>query len=204
MPSPLPPPRRKLLEFWGVGFAPPPAVDRSPRSSSARRIRWWLAAALCSGAVGCADLLGLDDGIPRTDGGGVADAAPTTDRFAPLHCGSSTCNFAAVQSCCWDDEAGTETCKNANEDCGGLYVPCDRSSQCAQGGEAGPIVCCADYEANDAGAITATGVSCVPASDCTRANLRFVLCGDGTSADCQGDASCVVSDAALPTFSVCQ
>lgn len=161
----------------------------------------WLFVAVCCAAVGCADLLGIDDGIPRGNDAST-DAAAKPDVFTPLRCGSATCNFAAVQSCCFD-EGGAPSCANDTTTCDGLYVPCDRVSQCEQGGDAGPIVCCADYNLTEAGIVT-TGVSCVPAADCNAANQEFVLCGgDAGASDCQGDASCGISAVTLPTFAVC-
>ena len=165
-----------------------------------RTTRLFLAAACC-GALGCSDLLGIDDGIPRTDAGGAFDVA-VIDVFAPLHCGSATCNFAALESCCVDDDSGAQACANATTTCSGLYIPCDRSSQCAQDDDAGPVVCCADYETRDAG-IVATGVSCIPVADCNAANDRFVLCGGDGGADCPADASCGVSSFSLPSYPVC-
>jgi hypothetical protein len=164
------------------------------------RARTYLLVVACLTA-GCSDLLGIDDGIPRTDAS-PADVA-VTDAFVPLHCGSTSCNFAALESCCVDDDSGAQTCASATTTCSGLFIPCDRSSQCAQEGDAGAIVCCADYEATEAG-VVAMGVSCIPAADCNAANDRFVLCGGPSgAADCPADASCGVSTTSLPSYPVC-
>lgn len=158
----------------------------------------WLVVAACL-TTGCADILGIDDGTPRVEAGVVDAAKP--DVFSPLHCGNTTCNFAALEGCCADDDSGAQTCASATTTCSGLFIPCDRASQCEQSGDAGPIVCCADYEVQEAGVI-ATGVSCVPASDCNASNARFALCG-GDGGTCQGDASCGVSSLSLPSYLVC-
>ena len=162
------------------------------------RTTLWL---LCLATTGCANLLGIDDGIPRTDAA-AADVS-AADVFSPLHCGDTTCNFAALESCCAADDGGAQACASATTDCPGLYIPCDRSSQCEQDPDAGPIVCCADYDVTEAG-VVATGVSCVPASDCNAASDRFPLCGGpGGAADCPADASCGTSTFSLPSFQVC-
>ncbi len=147
-------------------------------------------------SAGCADVLGIDDGIPRGDAG-----ANTPDTFSPLQCGASTCDFAAGESCCVGNGGSGPTCIGPNDDCATLFVPCDRSSQCPQDDEAGPVVCCADYAMTDAGNV-AFAVSCVAKTDCNAQNLEVPLCGGGAT-DCSGDASCGASTVALPGFSIC-
>jgi hypothetical protein len=174
------------------------------------RAKRWLTVAGLLATAACADILGIDDGIPRTydasvdggldaaDAGDAADAV--VDKFSPLHCGNATCNFAAGQSCCWSD-AGFGC--SATPQCDGVYIPCDRPEQCAQAPDAEPNVCCADDTSVEGGAI-ATAVACLPASQCTSTFNRFPLCGDDSGVECQGDASCGESVFTLPTFLICK
>jgi hypothetical protein len=170
--------------------------------------------AVCVVFAGCADILGIDDGIPRAqdasvDAGppdvveagppDVVEAAP--DNFVPLHCGTAACDFGAGQSCCWDGGGGF-ACEDNPNLCTAVYVPCDRPEQCAQAADAEPNVCCAHYVNSDAGAI-ANSVACLPASQCTTAQNRFPLCGDDSGVEC-GDASCGVSSYSLPGFLICK
>jgi hypothetical protein len=172
------------------------------------RGRWWI---VVLGAVaGCADILGIDDGIPRTADAGVdatvdaaADAqadSSAEDNFSPLHCGSAVCDFGAGQSCCWDGDGGF-FCASSPSQCGGIDIPCDRAEQCAQ--DAGPAVCCATYASVEGGAV-ATSVSCLGATLCNSGSSRLILCGNDSGADCQGDASCGASTFTLPTFDICK
>ena len=164
---------------------------------------------------GCAAILGIDDGTPRTEDASadagldaVADVAEdvmeaAVDHYSPLHCGSSTCDFGSGQSCCWDGGAGY-ACVAAPSDCTDIYIPCDRAEQCAQAADAEPHVCCANYADTEAGAI-ATAVACLPASACTIGSSRFVLCGDDSGVECEpADASCGESTYSLPTFLICK
>lgn len=162
-------------------------------------------------AAGCADILGIDDGIPRSYDAGAdatvdaaadakADASASPDTFSPLHCGSAVCDFGAGQSCCWGADGGY-FCVGSPSQCGGIDIPCDRAEQCAQ--DAGPAVCCATYMGIEGGAI-ATSVSCVGATKCNSGSSRLILCGEDSGADCQGDASCGPSTFTLPTFDICK
>ena len=174
------------------------------------RVSRWLVLGAFGFGAGCADILGIDDGIPRTYDASLeasSDAAPdakdaAVDNFVPLHCGSITCNFGAGESCCWDGDGGF-ACDISPTACNGTYIPCDRSEQCAQGGDAGPIVCCGHYVSAEGGAV-ANDVACLPASQCTSAASRFVLCGDDSGAECPADASCQLSAFTLPTFLFCR
>ncbi len=164
-----------------------------------------------AGAAGCADILGIDDGIPRTfDAGGdatvdasgdaKADVTDAGQAFWPLHCGSAVCDFGAGQSCCWGPDGGF-FCVSSPSQCGGMDIPCDRAEQCAQ--DAGPAVCCATYAGVEGGAI-ATSVSCLGATLCNSGSSRLILCGNDSGVDCQGDASCAASSFTLPTFDICK
>ena len=161
-------------------------------------------------AAGCADILGIDDGIQRVpdasiDAGG-SDAAPdvkdaAAEKYDPLHCGAAACNFAAGQSCCWDD--GGFSCVTSANACSGVYIPCDRPEQCAQGGDAGAIVCCAHYVSVDGGGV-ADDVACLPADQCNAGSDRVPLCGDDSGVECGDAATCTVSSFTLPTFLFCK
>jgi len=159
--------------------------------------RWFFFAA-CLLTSGCSDLLGISDGTPRDDAG--PNSTPST-KSGSLTCGAKTCNFAARESCCVGDD-GVASCVSEAQGCPSLYIPCDRASQCAQGGDAGPIVCCADYETTDAG-IVAMGVECLPASECNAANAGFTMCGGGSASSCPSGTTCGKSTVALPSFDVC-
>lgn len=160
-------------------------------------------------AAGCADILGIDDGIPRVFDAGAdatldaasdakADAGP--DTFSPLHCGNKTCDFGAGESCCWGGDGGF-FCVSSPAQCGGIDIPCDRAEQCAQ--DAGPAVCCATYMGVEGG-VVATSVSCIGATKCNSGSSRLILCGGDSGSDCQPDASCVASAFTLPTFDICK
>jgi len=170
----------------------------------------------CGALAGCAAILGIDDGTPRTgdasaDAGGDAagDAAgdvreAAADHYSPLHCGGdASCDFGSGQSCCWDGGDGF-ACVGSPQACDAIYIPCDRPEQCAQAADAEPNVCCANYADTEAGAV-ATAVACLPASQCNSGVQRFVLCGDDSGVECEpADASCGPSSYSLPTFLICK
>ncbi len=161
------------------------------------------------GVAACANLLGIDDGIPRgvdasldaTQGGPDAGADASDAGFSLLHCGSTNCNVSIGEGCCYVVDAGF-TCVATVATCTGAFIPCDRPEQCPQG-DAGPVECCGSYTLTDAGAIT-TNASCALKSQCTLANNRFIICDDDSGADCIPDASCGVSTFTLPTFLICK
>ena len=174
-------------------------------------------AIVAAGVAACADILGIDDGTPRTNdasldvttGGdaasdvhdGSVDGAPDAP-FSPLYCGANnTCNFAAGEGCCRTG-ASTYTCVDAATSCPGMFIPCDRPSQCPKTAEGGAQQCCTNDVVNDSGVYVAQSVSCVPTGKCTPIPSHYILCD--TDADCPTDAGCGQSVSALPTFLICK
>ena len=184
-------------------------------------MRWRLlaVAGLCVTVGACADILGIDDGIPRGGDASLdapADVAPDVrdagasdgKADAPangISCGGSTCNVAAGEACC---RTGTSTyqCVTSQSACNGTYIPCDRPSQCPPT-EAGAETCCTTDVLNEAGTdYVAESVGCHPHQQCLGAPTHYILCGDGdASADCPGpDAGCLPSTSTLPPFLICK
>jgi hypothetical protein len=167
-------------------------------------------AVVATGVAACADILGIDDGIPRaydasidapTDGG--PDVAPEA-AFSPLFCGTgNTCNFAAGEACCRTGST-TYKCVDAAAACTGTYIPCDRPSQGPQNTEAGAMQCCTTDVLNDSGVYVAQSVACAPPSKCTPIPSHYILCGDDSGADCPPEAGCGPSTSALPPFLICK
>ena len=183
-----------------------------------RRMRWPVLAAVCGsiGIAACADILGIDDGIPRTGDAALdapvdatadvrdagADAKPDGP-FSPLSCGTTVCNFALGQACCRTG-ASTYQCVTSQADCSGTYIPCDRPSQC-QSTDAGPATCCTTDVLNEAGTdYVAESVACMPYSACLGIPTHYILCGDDDGGDCPADAGCTQSTSTLPPFLICR
>ncbi len=170
--------------------------------------------------VECASILGIDDGIPRTDDGSVMDVGVTdvasqpdvvdagmddvTDAapFSPLSCGAVTCNFAVGEACCRTG-ASTYKCIDAGAKCADTLIPCDRKEQCA-GGDAGPRDCCTTDVLTDAGTYVATAVACMPVAQCSPVPIHYDLCDDLDAADCPDGTTCTQSTTTLPTFYICR
>jgi len=178
------------------------------------RARFLLFVVTCVGASACAAILGIDDGIPRTQDAALdapssdagADAADTAAEaafdgpFVPLSCGpSATCNVALGQACCRSGST-TYDCIDAGVTCTGTLIQCDRPEMCPPAAEAGPVVCCADLVNTDAGAL-ATSVSCKPTALCAYASHGW-LCDD--AGECPADASCLQSTFTIPPYYICR
>ncbi len=171
----------------------------------------------CVGAAACADLLGIDNGLPRDASVDVdlpdvaADVtdektldAPVEAPFSPLACGpTTTCNFALGETCCRTSPTAY-ACVDAAAACKGTYIPCDRPEQCV-GGDAGPRECCTTDVLTDAGTYVASSVACASKAQCSPIPTHYVLCGDDDSgADCPDGTTCTVSTTTLPTFMICK
>lgn len=182
-------------------------------SSMRRRILLALTV-FAGGIAACADILGIDDGIPRSNDASIdvtTDAAPdvrdaavdSPDASAQLFCGTgTTCNLAAGEACCRTGSV-TYVCVTDAAACSGTYVPCDGPSQCPQNTEAGAMQCCTNDVLDDAGNYVAQSVGCVPAGTCTPVPTHYILCHD--NADCpDANPTCGQSTTALPTFLICK
>jgi hypothetical protein len=176
--------------------------------------RVWFLAVGCIALAACADILGIDDGVPRaydasTDAGSDADApdAAANDAafdgpFSPLSCGATTCNFAIGQSCC-RSASSTYACVDAPDACAGTDIPCDRPSQCPST-EAGAEICCTTDILTDSGTYVADSVGCHAAAQCSPIPTHYILCGDDSGADCPPEAGCGPSVSTLPPFLLCK
>lgn len=165
----------------------------------------------------CADVLGIDDGIPRDYDAAIVDASlpdakvpdvTTPDApvdagidvpMSPLVCGSSTCN-ALVEGCCRMgsvSQADAETFACAQSCDGGLFITCDESANCAALGK--PIECCA---ITPDGGTNATSTACVAPGTCSGA----VMCRPGDDELCDFDAGemCLPSVATILGYSICK
>lgn len=171
------------------------------------------AAACCATVAACADVLGIDDGLPRAydasidvsigdaSNPDVDDASLSDGAYMPLFCGQTTCNFAIGEGCC--RTGTTYQCVDAAATCTGIYIPCDRPAYCPTT-DAGPMQCCATDVVNDAGQSVAQSVACKPTAQCLPIPSHYVLCDDDSSAECPIDASCSASVTTLPTFLICR
>jgi len=186
--------------------------------------RAWVIVASCGFVAACAQILGIDDGIPRTsDDASVLDAstpetttlpdatpppvdAPPDVPTSPLACGTNTCN-ALVQGCCRtgdpvDAAAQSFACVTDAAACtGGLVVTCDNATTCAALGHPGDV-CCANVP--DGGAY-ATKTTCVAAAACTAAG-GAILCTPGDDEVCDVDAgqSCLPSVQTIVGWDLCK
>ncbi len=182
-------------------------------------MRWRLASAacLCVGVAACADILGIDDGVPRTGDAALdapVDAAPdvrdagadarSDAPFSPLPCGNTDCNRAIGEACCRTG-ATSYQCVASPSACVGTYIPCDRPSQCPPT-DAGAQTCCTTDVLDEAGTdYVAESVACMPYADCQGTPKHYVLCGDGdAAADCPAEAGCAPSTSTLPPFLICK
>jgi hypothetical protein len=179
------------------------------------RRRYVILAVLGVAAGACANILGIDDGIPRSLDGSI-DAVTndvTTDvhdagtdvvdaPFSPLSCGTSTCNFDNGEACCRTG-ASTYACIDAGGMCKGTLIPCDRPDQC-KGGDAGPRECCTTDVLTDSGAYVATSVGCMTLAQCLPIPTHYRLCGDGDAGDCPDGTTCGASVSTLPSFLICK
>lgn len=167
-------------------------------------------------AAGCADILGIDDGKPRTyedasipdvvsnDVTSLPDAstndAPPDVPNSPLPCGDASCN-AYVQACCRTGDAvdaSTQAfaCIEAGATCTGLKVTCADNANCAAQGHIGEE-CCAVVP--DGGSI-ATSTTCIKASSCGGGDM----CQPGDDENCTGDASCQPSIQTIVGWRICK
>lgn len=178
-----------------------------------------LTIAACTALCACAQILGIDDGTPRTYADGsivdaseetttLPEAAPPVDAgidvpFSALACGTSTCN-AVTEGCCRqgdpiDAMAQSFACVSDASDCdGGLVVTCDDSLNCAALGHAG-YECCATVP--DGGSI-ATKTTCVVKGTCT----GTLMCTPGDDELCNADAgqSCLPSIQTIVGWTICK
>ncbi len=170
------------------------------------RFRFVIVAMVVSaGASACGLILGIDDGIPRSQDGGpdatTTDAAKDVvpDGFVPLLCGATSCNLGTGQACCRTGPT-TFDCIDAGATCSGTLIQCDRPEVCPAD-DAGPNVCCADLVSTEAG-VVATSVSCKSEALCIPSQHAW-LCDD--AGECFPDASgCVQSSFTIPPYSICK
>ena len=179
----------------------------------------------------CASILGIDDGIPREDGGvgdattldvAPADSGPGPDAardaiadggfdapvdvYSPMSCGGNTCN-AVTQGCCRTGNGGDASpyayvCVNDGGACNG---PAAIVVNCDRGAN-----CAAQGQpgsvccANVLINAKATGVTCVPPSACS-AEAGTVVCGPGDDELCasQGHA-CLASTVTIVGWKICK
>lgn len=197
-----------------------------------RRWVWVLGVLASSGAVAaCASILGLDDGLPREDGGladvtidvlpsgdASADATPDASAdavadvlvdapkpYSPIPCGNTTCN-SVTQGCCrtgYGDDASPYA-----------YACVNDAGACKAGGS---IVVGCNSVANCAaqgkpGAVCcantfqnlATDVSCVAPSACPD-DAATILCGPGDDELCAAHAfACLPSSYTIVGWNICK
>jgi hypothetical protein len=166
----------------------------------------------------CADILGIDDGTPRTyedasidvandvttlpdvKNEAAPDVAPETAPNSPLPCGDASCN-AYVEACC---RTGSQTqvdaqafaCVASDASCGGLKVTCADNANCAAQGHPGEE-CCAFIP--DGGSI-ATSTGCIKASACSGGDM----CTPGDDENCTGEAGCLPSVQTIVGWTICK
>jgi hypothetical protein len=167
----------------------------------------------------CADILGIDDGTPRTyedssipdasndvttlpDASGdvtPADVAPDVPT-SPMPCGDASCN-AIVEACCrtgssTQADAQAFACIASNASCAGLKVTCADNANCAAQGHPGEE-CCAVLP--DGGTI-ATSTVCMNASSCNGGDM----CQPGDDENCAPEAGCKPSAMTIVGWTICK
>ena len=181
-------------------------------------MRWKLVALVM--LASCADILGIDDGTPRTyDDASLpdvsndvttlpdvkndvvpADAAPDVPT-SPMPCGDASCN-SLVEACCRTGsatlaDAQAFACIASDASCGGgLKVTCADDSNCAAQGHAGEECCAFVPE----GGTIATSTGCIKASSCSGGDM----CQPGDDENCTGDASCKPSIQTIVGWTICK
>lgn len=176
----------------------------------------------CSSVAACADILGIDDGIPREFDASIVDSASDTTTLpdapvvdvaidvpvdvpvSPLACGTAKCN-AVNQACCRTGnpsqaDAESFACVNSPSECdGGLVVVCDEPANCAAQGHPG-TVCCGVLP--DSGGTIATTTACVAPGACN----GVLLCEPGDDEMCKLDAGqgCYPSSATILGWLICK
>jgi hypothetical protein len=182
------------------------------------RVTYGLVVSACC-VYACADILGIDDGIPRVEDASIADSSfdvttlPDVSSadvgidvpMSPLSCGTTTCN-ALTENCCRtgdpSDASGESfACVSGASPgaCdGGLVIVCDDAKNCVALGLPGDI-CCADVP--DGGTI-ATSTSCVAPGKCNGA----IMCLPGDDEVCKVDAgqTCKPSVATILGYTICK
>jgi len=187
----------------------------------------WAAASLglAMAVAACADILGIDDGIPRIedasltdvqaeaaivdaglDAAAEAEAEAAPPPYSALSCGNSTCN-AVTQGCCSrrsivaDAAVYAYACINDDGgDCdGGQLITCDRPDNCDKQGHVGQV-CCAR------GSVST--VLCTTALDCDypEAGQAYRMCEPGDDELCQPDSgkTCQPSNSAAVGYLLCK
>ena len=165
----------------------------------------------------CADILGIDDGTPRTyqdasldvsndvttlpdvKNEAAPDVAPDVPN-SPLECGDASCN-AYTQACCRTGDAvdaSTQSfkCIAADASCASLKVTCTDNSNCAAQGHAGEECC---GEVADGGTI-AFGTACVKPGTCS----GVLMCQPGDDEVCTGEAGCKPSIQTIVGWTICK
>lgn len=166
----------------------------------------------------CADILGIDDGTPRTyedaslqDASNDAtmlpdvkndvaaiDGAPDVPK-SPMACGTTTCN-AIVEACCRtgdpvDASDQTFTCIAADAGCAGLKATCVEPANCIAQGHAGEKCCGVLPDGGNIATSTACATTCGGNVD---------LCQPGDDEICTGDASCLPSVMTIVGWKICK
>jgi hypothetical protein len=162
----------------------------------------------------CADILGIDDGTPRTYDASLpdvendvttlpdvkleatADVAPDVPT-SPMPCGDASCN-AIEQACCRtgdpvDASAQAFACIASDASCTGTKVTCADEKNCAAQGHPGEE-CCAVLP--DGGTV-AIGTACSK-------NACTSLCQPGDDENCIADASCKPSIQTIIGWMICK
>jgi hypothetical protein len=166
----------------------------------------------------CADILGIDDGTPRTSedaslpdvsndvtilpdvkNDAVVDAAPEAAPNSPLACGDASCN-AIVQACCRTGsatqvDAQAFACIASDASCAGLKVTCADSLNCTAQGHPGEECC----------AVLPDGGSVATSTTCSKTSCGASgLCQPGDDEICTGDASCKPSVQTIVGWMLCK
>jgi len=162
----------------------------------------------------CADILGIDDGTPRTYDASIdvsndvttldakseaaADVVAPDVPKSPLACGKSSCN-AYVEACCrtgdaLDASAQTFTCIAADASCAGLKATCAETANCTAQGHVGAECC----------AIIPDGSAIATSTACASACGAAALCQPGDDENCTGDASCQPSIQTVIGWMLCK
>ncbi len=167
----------------------------------------------------CADILGIDDGTPRSyEDASLSDVSSDVTTLpdakndvapadvavdvpnSPMPCGDASCN-AIVEACCrtgssTDTDAQAFACMASDASCAGLKVTCADNANCAAQGHAGEE-CCALVP--DGGSIS-NGTACTSASSCTGTGM----CQAGDDENCGPEAGCKPSIMTIVGWTICK
>ncbi len=171
-----------------------------------------------AGVAACADILGIEDGIPRAydasldapldaaadvHDAATDDAAPDA-AFSPLSCGTGTRAISRRAKRAAERARRRTNASTQPRACTGTYIPCDRPEQCPQNTEAGAKQCCTTDVLDDGGIYVAQSVGCVAEGKCTPIRTTTFSAVTTVARTVPPEAGCGPASRRSPPFLICK